>query len=92
MLTVSQLEAMLPQTRFATGECIDSPEGINMTGSERMLRWVAVRGGTVDWAIYCHFADRDVEEVVLWGDKITYESHIRKLVPCTDDAFARYRT
>jgi hypothetical protein len=91
VLTLKQLEDMPVQTKFATGECIDSPEGINMMGSEKMLRWVAVRGGVADWAIYCHFTDHSIEEVAAEGDKVIWEEHIKKLVPCTDEAYLRYR-
>jgi len=55
------------------------------------LRWVAVRGGIADWAIYCHFSDKNWDWIRDSGDKVTMENHIRKLVPCTDEAFKRYR-
>lgn len=31
------------------------------------------------------------EQIQTNGDKISYENHIRKLVPCTDEAFKMYR-
>ena len=61
ILTLQDLKNMKPNTIFARGESIDSPEGINMTNSGKILRWLAVRGGIHDWAIYCHFADKSYE-------------------------------
>lgn len=90
MLTLKMLEDM-GQGIFAQGEAEDSPNGINMTNSGKMLRWVACRGGIPDWAIYCLFADSDWEEVIRVGDKVHSKGHIRKLVPCDDEAFSKYR-
>jgi len=91
MLTVEMLEKMPYHKIFARGEIADSAEGLNMTTSGEMLRWVAVRGGIADWAIYCHFSDKNWDWIRDSGDKVTMENHIRKLVPCTDEAFKRYR-
>ena len=89
-LTLEMLKEMRPGT-FAKGEIVDCPDGINMTNSGKLLRWVAVRGGIHDWAIYCLFADNSYEEIRRVGDKIHNPKHIRKLVPCTDEAFKMYR-
>ena len=91
MLTVDQLKAMPAQTIFATGTVPDSPEGLNMTGSGNLLRWVAVRGGIYDWTIYTHWATNTAMWIQAHGDKVYRDAHIRKLVPCTDDAFKMYR-
>lgn len=90
-MTFQDLKEMSPNSIFAFGEVIDNSTGINITGSGEMLRWVAVRGGIHDWAIYCHFADKTKEWIKDYGDKIFRESHIKKLVPCTDEAFKMYR-
>lgn len=89
-LTVEMLEEMEPGV-FAQGTVSDNPVGINMTNSDRLLRWVAVRGDAPDWRIYCHWAESDFDFVRTNGDKVTSEINIRKLVPCTDEAFAEYR-
>ena len=91
MVTLEQLKAMKPNAIFATGTANDDPEGLFMANTNRLLRWVAVRGGIWDWAIYCHFADRDEEWIKRHGDKVHDEKHIRKLVPCDDEAFSMYR-
>lgn len=91
MLTLKQLKEMKPETIFDRGVSEDSPDGINMTNSGRPLRWVAVRGGIHDWAIYCHWATSDWNYIRRCGDKVTGETNIKKLVPCKDDAFQMYR-
>ena len=89
-LTLEMLKEMKPGI-FARGETTDSPEGCNITNSGDLLRWVAVRGGIHDWAIYCHFADKDWEWIRLNGDKIYNENNIRKIVECDDESFKMYR-
>ena len=91
MLTIEMLKKMEPGM-FAKGESMDSPLGINMTNSGKMLKWVAVRGGIWDWTIYCHWSeDNSYEWICASGDKVFSESIIRRLVPCTDDAYKMYR-
>ena len=90
-LTVEFLEKYPHNKIFARGETIDSPAGLNMTASGKMLRWVAVRGIIADWAIYCEWATRDWNYVGSYGNKVYGERNIRKLVPCTDETFKRYR-
>jgi len=92
MVTTQMLKDMPPATIFATGVAEDKPDGLFMVGSGRKLRWVAVRGsGYWDWAIYCHFFEYDEEWIQKHGDKVCFESHIKKLVVCDDEAFGLYR-
>jgi hypothetical protein len=90
-LTLEKLKSMEPKTIFASGLDHDSPGGVNMTGSGKAVRWVAVRGGIHDWCIYVHWSDRTIEEIRRAGDKVCDKETIRRLVPCTDEAFAMYR-
>lgn len=91
MLTLKNLKDMEPGTIFATGVVNDGPGGVNMTRSERTLRWVACRGGIYDWAIYIAPEEWTPEGVKRQGDKVTSEQNIKKLVPCDDEAFGMYR-
>lgn len=91
MITLEQLKAMPPKTIFATGTAYDNPEGLFMANTKRELRWVAERGGIHDWTIYTHFSEHDAEWVRRHGDKVFGKEHIKKLVPCDDEAFAMYR-
>ena len=85
MLDMKMLEAMPAHTIFASG----------ITNLTRLwkddVRWVAKKGGVVDWAIYYHKAEYDMEYVAAYGDKCFTKEVIRELVPCTDNAFKRYR-
>lgn len=89
-LTVEEIKNMPPGI-FAEGVALDNYYGINMTRSGKMLKWVAVRGGAPDWKIYCHWAEKSKEEVASNGDKVYDKETIRRLVPCTDEAFKMYR-
>ena len=55
------------------------------------VKWVAVRGGIEDWAIYYNHARYDYESIAKFGDKVFDEKVIRKLVPCTNEAWKMYR-
>lgn len=89
-LTTEQLREMKAGI-FAQGTCADNATGCNMTGSGKLLRWVAVRGDIADWAIYLHFADRDWDWIRRRGDKTHSKDNIRRLVPCSEEALAMYR-
>ena len=91
MLTKEILRAMNPKTIISSGTITDNPFGINMTNSGKMLRWVAVRGGIADWAIYIHFDIYDTDHIKAHGDKIYNPKYIRMLVDCDEEAFQAYR-
>ena len=91
MITLEELKEMEPNTIFADGLAVDSPIGINMTNSGQNLRWIAIRGGIWDWAIYCHTADKSLEWIKKSGDKVHNENTVKKLVPCDKEAFEMYR-
>ena len=90
MLTLQKLRD-LPKGIFADGTIEDSPSGINMENTGRMLRWVAVRGTIHDWSIYCAFAERTTQEVHDYGDKARGKENIKRLVPCDKEALNMYR-
>lgn len=92
MLTLKMLEDMHPGTIFATGTAVDNELGLFMSGTDRELRWVAVRGqGIPDWCIYCHLAEHDIEWIRRQGDKVCMERNIKMCMPCDDEAFKMYR-
>jgi len=91
ILTLQALKDMAPDTIFATGVTTDDENGINITSSGEALRWVAVRGGIHDWTIYAHYSSWSEEAIRQNGDKVYSEDHIKKLVPCDDEAFNMYR-
>lgn len=91
MLTKEILKAMNPNTIITSGTITDNPQGINMTNSGKMLRWVAVRGGIADWTIYTHWAIHHEDYIKAHGDKIYNPKYIRMLVPCNEEAFKAYR-
>ncbi len=91
ILTVKRLKAMDPGEKFATGTIIDNPMGINIANTGEMLRWVAVRGGIHDWAIYVGKEALPVDSVASYGDKIRNEASIKKLVEADEEALEMYR-
>ena len=91
MLTLEKLKEFRYREIFATGTAIDNELGLFMTGSGNELRWVAVKGGNNDWAIYCHFATNTPEWIRDQGDKVCMERNIKMCMPCDDEAYKRYR-
>ena len=93
LLTLKKLQDLDPHSIIAEGETVNSPEGVYMTDNNegRAMRWVAKRGLVDDWAIYIHWAEHDTDYIKKYGDKVTIERNIKKLVPCDEEAFKRYR-
>lgn len=93
MLTVEYLNNVRPHTVFSKGTIDNSPLGIWMTNENtgKELMWVAKTGGIGDWSIYIHWADKGIDYVSSNGDKVTSEGNIKRLMPCTDEAFKKYR-
>ena len=85
MLTVDKLKEMQPGI-FASG-IIKDPR----LHKDLELKWVAVRGGIHDWAIYYHRAEMSDQFVKSSGDKCFTKEVIKELVPCNDEAFKIYR-
>ena len=84
-LTFAQLKQMDPFTIFATGTGT-YPEVENVP-----IRWVAVRGGIHDWCIYYLEEDEITDNIKSHGHKIFTKEVIKRLVPCTEEAFKMYR-
>jgi len=71
----------------------------NSNFSGRTFMYVAKKGGTTDWAIYTSLGS--IAGVDFWageqagiaahGTKLLDKKLIKQLVPCTDEAFGRYR-
>lgn len=112
-LTVEALKGFAPHSIFAGGYGTiehpwfnDAVETLEADGRSTTVRWVAVRGGIHDWAIYhsldANFIAADYlddpshlevepERIARGGTKVRDEQTIRAWVPCTDEAFDLYR-
>lgn len=86
MLTIDKLKEIKPNSIFARG-VVYEPK----LYKEDEIKWVAVRGGIHDWAIYYHHADMSDEYVKYYGDKVFSKDVIKSLVPCDKMAFSMYR-
>lgn len=91
-LTLEQLKEMKPGV-FDKGIIENSPTGVYMTDHRigHNLCWIAKRGGYHDWTIYLAWEEQGFDYALTNGQKTTNEKSIRKLVPCTDEAFKVYR-
>ena len=92
-MNIDRFNAVPDGEVFSKGEIENSPDGIYMTDTRKgeMLKWVAKKGYGNDWGIYIHWAESGYDFVITNGDKVTSESNIKKLVPCTDELFELYR-
>ena len=86
MLDKRMLDDMPPGTIFSTGAGT-----IPQLHREIPVRWLAVRGGIHDWAIYYDREERSISAIRDYGNKVTSSSTIKELVPCDDEAFKLYR-
>jgi hypothetical protein len=85
-LKIKDLEALPINKIFAGGLAhLYLPEG---TGP---VRWIAVRSGSVQWAIFYGHPDKTEQEIKEKGWRLTDTIEIPKLVPCTAGALEKYR-
>lgn len=86
MITVEKLKEMEPGTIFATGET-----ELDIFDDIQTVRWVAIRGGIHDWAIYYHHPDKSDIEISRIGDKLHDLDKVQELVPADNEAIRMYR-
>jgi hypothetical protein len=91
MLTFEQFSKIPSNSVFAHGLALDIEGKLYMSGSGRMLRWVAKKGWVNDWCIYTYFAEYSNDHIESFGDKVMLEDNIRFCVPCDNKVFAQYR-
>jgi len=118
MLTIKQLKGMEPSTIFALGidmiehlwfnnaKSVEEGGTLEEDGRSTKVKWVAVRGGYHDWAIY-HSMDSNIvkadyfddpvhleasnERIASYGAKLHREEDIKRFVSCDEEAFGMYR-
>ena len=90
MLTYDEFLIIPNGTNFAQGEIVDSPEGLYMTGSRRILKWVAVKEYANDWCVYTHWMYNSVKYVVDYGDKVLFQENIENIIKFDDEVWKRY--
>ncbi len=118
MLTLKKLKAMKPDTIFGSAEgLIEHPWFNNATkvsedgaleedGRSTKVRWVAIRGGYHDWAIYhsmdanicphdyfndqCHLS-ASIETIARSGAKLHNRDKIKEFVDCDEESLKMYR-
>lgn len=93
-LTVKDLEMLSPGI-FEQGEVKNADLPVPMIEVSKypdmMLKWVAVRGGIADWAIYLLKSEFSYEQCRKIGLKTHSKENINFLVPCTKEALEQYR-
>jgi len=113
IITLKQLKEMKPGTIFASGIGLiehpwfnDAKHFLEPDGKSTKVKWVAIRGGIEDWAIYhsmdanicmeeffdcdCHLTASN-EVIARSGAKLHNREIIRKFVPCNNEALDMYR-
>ncbi len=84
LLTRELLDKMSP------GETIAS--GISKDEEGHRVKWVAVRGGIADWAVYATTdMEKDEEWIKKWGNKIHSMIIVNQLIPADQTAKDMYR-
>lgn len=90
-ITDEKFEKVKPDTIFALGITTDDQYGLNMTGSGKELKWVAVKGYANDWCIYTHWNEKDWDFVRTQGDKVCDKLNIRRVLDISDKLMEKYR-
>ena len=76
---------------FATGKARDTELRIGISHTGKPWKWIAVKGGGADWAIYCSPDYRTDERIHGLGEKVHDKDVIKLLVKCDDSALEIYR-
>ena len=81
----------MKQGIFAQGQT--SVEDYWDASKEMQIKWVAVRGGIPDWAIYYQKIEKDWSDEMIKsnGEKMHNPESIKKCVVCDEEAFKMYR-
>ena len=118
MLTLKKLKAMQIETIFASGigliehpwfndaKPVSKGGTLELDGKSTKVKWIAIRGGIHDWAIY-HSMDSNIVRADYFDDPIHLKAHemkiatlgaklhcektIKLFVPCDAEAFEMYR-
>lgn len=91
ILTLDTLDKSTDDSLLASGIAPDNADGLNMTGSGELLRWVAIRGAIGDWCMYTHWEYNSMEYVMTQGDKVMTAHNIRNVLEVSDEVMKRYR-
>ena len=90
MYTRDKLDKLDSGTIFASGIDFDGESGINLWNTGKLLRWVAVRGGVDDWAVYADKVSKSAENVKECGCKLSKREALN-LVLGSPEFYDRYR-
>jgi hypothetical protein len=91
-LTYKELQNAPPNSMLRAGNYILATSPYNEYEHEfQIIRWVAVRGQIDDYAIYYGSLKDTDAWIVKHGTKVHNTAFIREIVPCSDEAFKRYR-
>lgn len=91
-LTKAKLVSFALNEIFDQGLVVDNATGISIDNSDKILRWVAVKGGAQDWAIYVAHYKTSPEMTAKYGTKIHNMDNVSKLLPCTSEVLELYRS
>lgn len=91
VLDLEMLKRLKPGSIISKGETIDSDQGVNISDSKELMRWIAKKGSEMqDWHILIHWANVPWKVVETQGIKVLDRENITKLVRCTDEALIMY--
>lgn len=79
-----------PGSIIEGGVARDDKNGVNFHASGEFVKWLAVKGGNDDWAIYFDKLHSKDEQIKTCGFKVSVEN-VRNLVVVSDHVLARYR-
>lgn len=92
IITKEYILTIPPHVIFAEGVARGNElQTVISRNDKRQWRWIAVKGGGPDWAIYCSPAYWTTDKIHGLGDKVLDNNVIKLLVRCDDSALEIYR-
>lgn len=91
IITKALLEEARPEELLYEGTAVDGPTGLNIWGSGKTIRFVVIRGGIPDWAVYCGPIDWSVDKIAREGDKVIGRQNLENIAAFDYEVAKMYR-
>lgn len=89
-LTIDIFNTLPDQEPFMSGTFIDNETGVNVTGSNKQLSWVAIKKTSTTWHIK-YSEEKDLMGIIKEGTILTSAFYASKLIDCSKKVLDLYK-
>jgi hypothetical protein len=90
-MTINDYNELPNDSVMASGFCRDDSTGLNMTNSNKLLKWVAFKDAH-GWSIFCNFAkhNNSVNQIINVGQRVSDINNVKRVFKCDEDVLNLY--